>query len=382
MANYKLFPSQDTTLYSFYPSMNTGIDPIIETLNINVHYNPIAQTSRFLIKFDNDELEDVINNKVSGSNFESTLRVFIAEAQGIIMESELEIYPISGSWDNGSGTYLDSPASTNGASWTWRTFEDGNAWLPTGSLPSYVNAYYSESIGGGNWFTGSSDILNINIKVTQSFSLRSEKDLNVNVTDIVNVWYSSSNDIGENTNIINEGFLIKWEDILEFNSSPSTQPVMQYYSTDTHTIYPPVLEIKWDDSSYVTGSLSVIDTPQLFVGLNENPGIFFNESVNRFRLNVRPKYPVRVFQTSSIYTQNYVLPQNSYYAIKDLDTNEFLINFDNDFTKISSDSEGSYFDIYMNGLQPERYYKILIKTLINDNTLILDDSYYFKIING
>jgi hypothetical protein len=36
----------------------------------------------------------------------------------------------------------------------------------------------------------------------------------------------------------------------------------------------------------------------------------------------------------------------------------------------------------MNGLQPERYYKILIKTTINNTTLILDNDYYFKIING
>lgn len=382
MAVYKIFPLQDSTLYSFYPSMNTGIDPLIEAFNINVNYNPVAQTSRFLVKFDNGELEDVINNKVSGSSFESTLKVFIAEAQGIIMESELEIYPISGSWDNGSGTYLDSPFTENGVSWVWRTFVDDTRWLPTGSLSTYVDAYYSGSIGGGNWFTGSSDILNTNIKVTQSFSLRSSKDLKINVTDIINVWYSSSNSIGGNTKILNEGFLIKWEDVLEFNSTISLQPVLQFYAVDTHTIYPPVLEIKWDDSSYITGSLSVISTSELFIGLNENPGIFFSESINRFRLNVRPKYPNRVFQTSSIFTDNFCLPETSYYAIKDLDTNEYVIDFDNNFTKVSCDSEGGYFDIYMNGLQPERYYKIIIKTLINGNTLIRDDNYYFKIING
>ena len=39
MAVYKLFPLQDATLYSFYPYMNTGIDPIIEVGNINVNIN-------------------------------------------------------------------------------------------------------------------------------------------------------------------------------------------------------------------------------------------------------------------------------------------------------------------------------------------------------
>jgi hypothetical protein len=65
-----------------------------------------------------------------------------------------------------------------------------------------------------------------------------------------------------------------------------------------------------------------------------------------------------------------------------LDTNEFIINFDNQYTHISSDNTSNYFDVYMNGLQPERYYKILIKTIIDGSTIIFDDDYYFKIING
>ena len=65
-----------------------------------------------------------------------------------------------------------------------------------------------------------------------------------------------------------------------------------------------------------------------------------------------------------------------------MDTNEFVITFDTQYTQLSSDSEGNYFDIYMNGLEPERYYQILIKTNINGSTIIYDDSYYFKVING
>ena len=52
------------------------------------------------------------------------------------------------------------------------------------------------------------------------------------------------------------------------------------------------------------------------------------------------------------------------------------------YTQISADAESNYFDIYMNGLEPERYYKLLIKTNIDGSTKIYDDNYYFKIING
>jgi hypothetical protein len=36
----------------------------------------------------------------------------------------------------------------------------------------------------------------------------------------------------------------------------------------------------------------------------------------------------------------------------------------------------------MNGLEPERYYKILLKTVIDGATRVLDEKYYFKVING
>jgi hypothetical protein len=36
----------------------------------------------------------------------------------------------------------------------------------------------------------------------------------------------------------------------------------------------------------------------------------------------------------------------------------------------------------MNGLEPERYYKILIKTIIDNSTIIKDEDYYFKVVNG
>ena len=65
-----------------------------------------------------------------------------------------------------------------------------------------------------------------------------------------------------------------------------------------------------------------------------------------------------------------------------MDTNEFVINFDTQYTQISSDSRGNYFDVYMDGLEPERYYSILIKTEINGSTLVIEDDNYFKVING
>ena len=384
MAVYKLYPLQDATLYSFYSYMNTGLDPIIECINLNVSINPVPQVSRFLIEFDQGEINNVVDNIVGNVKFSASLKSYIATAQGVIFDTDLEAYPISGSWNNGSGTYLDSPITANGCSWVARTYSGsgGENWLVDGYTNNVTGSYSSSAFaGGGNWYTGSGDTNHPNIEVTQSFTLRSDKDLNMPVTDIVKVWYSSSKGLSPFA-IENNGFIVKWEDTVEFNSSDAIQPVMQFYSVDTNTIYPPLLEIKWDDQSFNPGDLPQISTTDLYVALDSNPGVFYSGSVNRFRLNVRPDFPTRTFQTASIDTTNHYLNSGSLFAIKDLDTNEFVVQFDDEFTKISCDDQSNYFDVYMNGLQPERYYTILVKTTISGSTIVMDDQYYFKIVNG
>jgi hypothetical protein len=289
MATYKLFPIQDSTIYSFYPTMNTGIDPILEVGNLNLNINPLPQVFRFLLKFDQDEINSVISSKILNKPFKSHLKVFTAEAQGILFDTNLEIYPISGSWDNGNGTYLDSPFTTNGVNWVTSDYENGTPW-PTSSFNPYVTASFSENsvIGGAVWFTGSSDPTNSNLLATQSFTLRGDKDLNVDVSSIVNVWISSSLGSGSYTDIQNEGFIIKFEDAIEFSFNDSVQPILQFYSVDTNTIYPPILELKWDDSYYSSSLPDVIDE-SIFISLENNIGKFYEESFHRFRLNVRPK---------------------------------------------------------------------------------------------
>jgi hypothetical protein len=305
--------------------------------------------------------------------------MFIATAQGIGASYITETWPVAQEWNNGTGHYLDVPKSTDGVSWNTSNYSGSGTWNASGSIGSnlYTSSYNSSYApqGGGNWFYSGSGVSSY--KVTQSFDLRSDKDIDISVKTIVSKWYSGS--------LPNYGFITKWEDSVEFNTNENIQPVLKYYSVDTNTIYPPQLEFKWRDySSVLTGSLtgSIVTTTNLKIALNENPGVFYPESVNRFRVNSSPLYPPRTYQTSSYFTNLYFLPTASYYAIKDLDTNEYVINFDPNYTQISSDSEGNYFTLYMNGLEPERYYTVLIKTIVNGTTLILDDHYYFKVING
>lgn len=374
MAVYKLFPEKDTTLYSMFPSMNTGIDPINQVSNLNFAIDSSPSVARTLIQFDLSEIEDVLNNKVTGT-WEAYIKNFIATAQGVNEAADLHIFPVSQSWNNGTGTYLDQPLTTDGAAWNSPFLGGGTAWGAgdgTNTSSSYNSTYSPQ--GGGNWYLSSS-YGPIAYPYTQSFNMRSDKDLNVKVTETIHDWYSGS--------IVNSGFIVKWENAIEFNTNKQVQPVMQYYSIDTNTIYPPQLEFRWDDYAYSTSSaITPLSGSDLYINLDENPGEFFLDSVNRFRLNVREKYPKRVFQTSSIYTTQHYLPTSSYYAIKDLDTNEFVVEFDTSYTKISADERSNYFDIHMSGLEPQRYYKILIKVDNGTSVQVYDNNYYFKVING
>jgi hypothetical protein len=84
MAVYKIFPSKDATMYSMYPTMNTGLDEIIEsTLTSIAPTDPNPQVSRFLIKFDQSNIENVMTNLVNGSEWQANLRCFVAKTTGL-----------------------------------------------------------------------------------------------------------------------------------------------------------------------------------------------------------------------------------------------------------------------------------------------------------
>jgi hypothetical protein len=361
MAVYKIFPEKSNTLYSYYPTLNAGIDEILD-LSTYRTIDGTNQVSRPIIQFSQDEIIDVINNKVGEANYSAHLRLSLANASQLPLDYYLLCYPLYDYWNVGTGRLSDSPSITDGASWKYTDQLSGSEWYDPNNIPGGTD-YYDDgtNIGGGLWW--------YNYEVYQDFYHNSSKDINMDVTDTVDAWY--------NENINNDGFILKHSNLLEFTTQSAVE--LKYFSANTHTIYPPCLEIRWDDTIYST-TLTQISTQNIVATLGNNQSEYQQDSVQRFRVNVRDKFPSRAFQTTSVYLNNKVLPTSSYWSIKDLDTEEIVVDYDESYTKISADNTGNYFDIYMNGLEPERYYKILIKTIIDGSTLILDDNYYFKVI--
>jgi hypothetical protein len=58
------------------------------------------------------------------------------------------------------------------------------------------------------------------------------------------------------------------------------------------------LAIRWDDSTFVTGSLVVTTNHKAVVSLKNNKAEFQQDSINKFRLGVRDQYPPRTFNTN------------------------------------------------------------------------------------
>ena len=78
------------------------------------------------------------------------------------------------------------------------------------------------------------------------------------------------------------------------------------------------------------------------------------------------------------FTVNY-FTSKSFYSLEDYATEEVIIPYSS-HSKLSADSEGMYFKLYMKGFQPERYYRILFKHVNDENTIIYDDNYFFKVV--
>jgi hypothetical protein len=378
MAYYSIFPEKDSTIYS-HPDrkgLNTGGDAVLELVEEKkgATYYP----SRAIIKFKNTEIRDVItqkiNKEINTSNCQIDLQLFSTEHKNLSSDHIIEAYPLSQSWEEGTERWTSTvPEGANGCNWLYRTESTSSKWV-TGSFTAGTTGSFKNQVGGGTWFTGSA------FRTENVFFSEDNLDLNLDVTTIISKFSASYyQDASYPTGIPNNGFIIKKtlqeeEDAFGFGE-------LKYFSSNTHTIYPPKLTFRWDDSSYIpTEGATTLTSGDIFLSLYNNKSTFQRRSKQRFRLTTRKRYPDRTFTTSSNQLTTQYLPAASYYSLRDAGTDEVVIPFDTSYTKLSADSEGMYFDLYMEGLQPERYYKLMFRTDTNDGVKIFDEDYFFKVV--
>ena len=302
----------------------------------------------------------------------------------------------------GDGTYHDDPQTTEGVSWRYRDGETAATQWISGS-----------NRVGGTWFSGSSSVSasayysinstegRVRQMVASSSLVYETTDIRMDVTDIVNGWIISSSAYP------NQGFIVKRSgsagsgvNYFGNESSGSTEGnstqygQLKFFSRDTSTIYPPKLEAVWDDHSWNTGSLAPLtgsaldDTVVYFKGLRPE---YKQNSKVKFRLVGRERYPKKTYSTTAAEVAVKYLPSGSqyiehgtYYQVRDAVTDDVIIPYGTG-SIVSCDTESNYFNVWMNGLQPERYYKFEIRVVTGSKSSATqienyyDDDFTFKV---
>ena len=289
---------------------------------------------------------------------------------------------------NASGPYTQSfTADQNGEySFRWSYYASGsgqgNAYIQNFKLQTDPDLYPTSSLvldneyeargavnaGGGTWYTSS---FLTGKHYFQTFD-KYVQNLNVEVTDYVNDFLQGHRE--------NYGFIIlkskdNEESVRKFGSA-------KFFSSDTHTIYVPTLEVRWDNTSFNTGSLSPQTNSDLIVYVKDFQSEYKENSKAKIRVYGRERFPARTFANSSPTKSVKYLPTTTYYSVVDAETNKTFIPFDDTYTKLSCDSTSNYFNFWFNGLQPERYYKFVFKVVdpTNGTTKYYDDNFFFKVV--
>lgn len=356
MGVYISYIKKDSTINSANPIRNEGIDEILSLGS----YNDESGTrviNRILIDPNTD---DIISKIQEGQLTDYKVILDLKNTQVRQIPSELPVYfnPIKTrnnlDWINGVGHESDLPENNGGVSWLSITGNTGENWINTsGSIypPGATGSYYTQ-IGGGTWYTGSQYLYSASINSLSTI------DLSLDLTHYVNSVIDGD--------VEDKGVIVRIPKEYEEGSLNYT---LNYFSKDTNTIFYPTVKLYYNDYEYTGSVVPVIADPNLQIKIKNSKTSYDNLLNKRFDLLVKPVNPTRMFTTSSIYLNNYKLPQGSLWSIEDYYTGEIIVPFDENYTKINSDNRGSYiltdFEVPYG-----RFYLIVIKTTVMGHEII------------
>lgn len=311
-----ILPSKDTSIYQALPYNNAGNDEILEVgkLETTGDYKAV----RGLIHFS-------IDPATLPAGFSANLRLNFASASNLDTTQVLTAYPLSQSWDEGTSYFYQTPKNVrDGAS--WYSASTSVAWAATGSD-------YLTSVSGA-----------------VSLVEHPLTDVIMDITDIVTAVSSST--------IPNYGFLLKLDDATE--QSVTDKANCKFFGKQTHTIFGPLIEILVDNETYTTGSLKVLTSSSAEIANTAMKTTYKVGEKDKITFLVRDKYPPKVFDTTQRYRGKFCLPQNTYYEIKDVAAQTILYPADA-YSRVSCDSNGSYFILDTTYLFRNRVYAVSLK---------------------
>ena len=318
-------------------------------------------------------------------NCKFVLQLYTTHAKNLSANSTINANLVGDDWTNGTGFQNVNVPITDGV--TWNSPKSGSYFWTSGSQDVNISGsslYISGSGKGGSWlYQSGSGIYGITefsqsfsnqpgLNLKESFSYR-PTDLNIDVTGAVKTWISGSG----GKIIPNFGFLLKFSD--ENESDTAVTGYVRFFSRETHTIYVPRLTMYFDKSSFATGSLEQYnpDSYTLYTQLKKE---YKDSAVSKIRIYSRDKYPQKSPTNKFPMTTVKYLPDTTLYSLKDAATDEVIIPYDSNYTKVSCDETSNFITMDMSGLMPERYYRLEFKIINGYMEDFIDDEFYFKIV--
>lgn len=355
-----IFPSKDATLFQASESMNTGYDEILEiSKHISSSFGALAVT-RPIIQFDFSTVSaslsaQAIHTSSDSGNLKYFFKAFASEEVDVPAEYKLSLHILTEGWVMGSGRSTHNPITTNGARWKYTGMGGHDMWNSIGGSHSTASAASAE----------------------QSFANVSG-DIEIDITTIVENWNNGTR--------VNNGLILKRSGSQESDSTEYGS--LYYYSKNTHTIYSPRIEARYDDASHTISGVSGSEAT-LTDEINIEPRLqptYKQGTVERIFVDVHKKFGARSQAGVVGFPHTHYLPPSSSYAVIDNATGEYVYKHDQVATYVGrTGTAQNYFDFDTAGLFPDRYYGIEIKVNHYDGTNVIATRYYqpsvyFKVV--
>lgn len=318
---YSLFPVKDCSIYEEYYNRQTGLDEILSVGKETIGNYRI----RSLIAFDLPFISRSLSDGLFSQDTSFHLQLYLATGSKVFRDQEILVHPVTQDWTEGGGYYFqDIFQIADGATWNVRS--SGSYWSTSGSS-------FNASIS-------SSTIMQVPVS-----------DVSIDVTNLVHTYVSGST---------YDGFLLKFPTSDEAN--PINKGELRFFSRNTHTIYRPVLQARWNSQVYNTGSFSSSNASgnSVVIPNNAQPKYYQNERV-RINISVRDQIPLKTFSTVfSNYNGKQYLPRDSFFCIIDDQSRTTILPY-SEGTRVQCDSEGPYIEFYTQQMFPSRYYRIVFR---------------------
>jgi len=404
--NTFIYTSSDATIYKHKnnENLNTGFDEILELTN-EFSEERGHHVSRLVLNH-NIDFTSVSKTPLIDSEFYLNLK--ITESKELVGDSEIEVFPLKRSWEEGHGRKYDG--INTGV--TWNLTSDADSW----------------STPGGDFYEADELYDNYGIEKIPTFVFKQRtSDVVLNITEYVKLWISGFVD--------NNGILVKFK-----NETISSCGGVSFFSKDTNTIYAPYIKTSYYDYIFdpcgcekiptikclydsstsdlvintsgslnelsetlgcisgthdTSGSVELSHTME-YSFVTKKPSISYishdNLSVSlvglkskistkeqlRIKVAVRDKYPVKTFKPSSCYTHDNFVDFPIYYSVIDADTLERVLDF-NKYSRVSCNHTGHYFDFDFGCLAVGRVYYFEIRVESTNQTKIYTNKIKFVI---